>query len=313
MMLVPMLGNIFAWAGAGAKAIEIVGFKWFSLLVALLFVVFTVLTCLNVKERSTVSMDTVSVGQMFKALVQNDQAMTVTVAIVLINSAIYITSNLVLYFFKYDFGGVGWYNSYTLFNTFGGGIQILSMMLLYPLLRNGLKLSNTKIFYICLIMAAAGYAVLLILAFTNMSSVLLLFIPGFFIFAANGLLSILTTVFLANTVDYGELKNNRRDESVIFSMQTFVVKLASGLAAFIASICLQINKLSDAAVSEADKLVDFSLTVSAGAKAGLRMTMTVIPIIGLVVALFWFKKRFILTDEKVAELSEQVKALHEAE
>ena len=300
-------------AGSTAREVEILGFKWFSLIVSVLFVGCTVLTCVNVKERSTAEMETVSVGQMFKALVQNDQAMTVTVAIVLINSAIYITSNLVLYFFKYDFGGVGWYNSYTLFNTFGGGIQILSMMLLYPLLRNGLKLSNTKIFYICLIMAAAGYAVLLILAFTNMSSVLLLFIPGFFIFAANGLLSILTTVFLANTVDYGELKNDRRDESVIFSMQTFVVKLASGLAAFIASICLQINKLSDAAVSEADKLVDFSLTVSAGAKAGLRMTMTVIPIIGLVVALFWFKKRFILTDEKVAELSEQVKALHEAE
>ncbi|MBR4428057.1 MAG: MFS transporter, partial [Clostridia bacterium] len=145
------------------------------------------------------------------------------------------------------------------------------------------------------------------------SNVLLLFIPGFFIFAANGLLSILTTVFLANTVDYGELKNDRRDESVIFSMQTFVVKLASGLAAFIASICLQINKLSDAAVSEADKLVDFSLTVSAGAKAGLRMTMTVIPVIGLIAALFWFKKRFILTDEKVAELAEEVKARRASE
>ena len=300
-------------AGANAREVEILGFKWFSLIVSVIFVGCTVLTCRNVKERSTAEMETVSVGQMFKALVQNDQAMTVTVAIVLINSAIYITSNLVLYFFKYDFGGVGWYNSYTLFNTFGGGVQILSMMALYPLLRNGFKLSNIRIFYVCLIMAAAGYAVLLILAFTNMSSVLLLFIPGFFIFAANGLMSILTTVFLANTVDYGELKNNRRDESVIFSMQTFVVKLASGLAAFIASICLQLNKLSDAAVSEADKLVDFSLTVTASAKAGLRMTMTVIPIIGLVAALFWFRKRFILTDEKVAELSEQVRARRAAE
>ena len=312
--VVTMIGvHALGAAGATAREVEILGFKWFSLIVSVIFVICTVLTCVNVKERSTAEMETVSVGQMFKALVQNDQAMTVTVAIVLINSAIYITSNLVLYFFKYDFGGVGWYNSYTLFNTFGGGIQILSMMALYPLLRNLFRLSNTKIFYICLIMAAAGYAVLLVLAFTNMTNVLLLFIPGFFIFAANGLLSILTTVFLANTVDYGELKNDRRDESVIFSMQTFVVKLASGLAAFIASICLQINKLSDAAVSEADKLVDFSLTVSAGAKAGLRMTMTVIPIIGLVAALFWFKKRFILTDEKVAELAEEVKARHAAE
>jgi melibiose permease len=46
-------------------------------------------------------------------------------------------------------------------------------------------------------------------------------------------------------VDYGELKNARRDESVIFSMQTFVVKLASGIAAFVASICLQITGISD--------------------------------------------------------------------
>ena len=32
------------------------------------------------------------------------------------------------------------------------------------------------------------------------------------------------------------------------------------------------------------------------------------PVIGLIAALFWFKKRFILTDEKVAELAEEVKA-----
>ena len=312
MMLVPMLGNLFAGASAGAKAIEIVGFKWFSLLVAVLFVVFTVLTCLNVKEKSTASMETVSVGQMFKALVQNDQAMTVTVAIVLINTSIYITSNLVIYFFKYDFGTTGWNDAYVLFNMFGGAIQVLSMMLFYPVLRR--KFSSLQIFYICLGMAVAGYAVLLVLAFTNMSSVFLLFIPAFFIFAANGMLTVITTVFLANTVDYGELKNKRRDESVIFSMQTFVVKLASGIAALVASICLSINHLqSGTEVSEADKLVDWSLNVSSGAKAGLRMTMTIIPVIGLIIAFFWFRKRYILTDEKVEEIAAEVKALRSGE
>ena len=55
--------------------------------------------CINVKEKSTAEMKTVSVGQMFKALIQNDQALTVVVAIVLINCAIYITSNLVIAFF----------------------------------------------------------------------------------------------------------------------------------------------------------------------------------------------------------------------
>ncbi len=312
MQLVPMLGRMFAGESAGAQMIEIVGFKYFALIVGVLFILFITLTCVNVKEKSTAEMKTASVGQMFKALVQNDQAMTVTIAIVLINTAVYITSNLVIYFFKYDFGTTGWNDAYVLFNMFGGAIQVLSMMAFYPLLRK--KFSSLQIFYICLAMAIIGYLVLLVLAFTNMSSVFLLFIPAFFIFAANGMLTVITTVFLANTVDYGELKNNRRDESVIFSMQTFVVKLASGIAALAASICLSINHLqSGTEVSEADKLVDWSLNVSASAKTGLRMTMTIIPIIGLVIAFFWFKKKFILTDEKVEEIAAQVKQRHAAD
>lgn len=286
---------------------ERTGFRWFGLLVATVFVVTIVITCANIKEKSTVDMDSPSVGQMFKALLANDQAMAIVITIVLINCAIYITSNLVIYFFKYDFGGEGWYNSYTLFNTFGGAIQILSMMLLFPLLRK--FLSAMQVFYVSFSMAIMGYVALLVLAFTNMSSVFLLFIPGFFIFAANGMLSVLTTVFLANTVDYGELKNNRRDESVIFSMQTFVVKLASGAAALIASICLSVFNLSDdtsntAAVVEA---------VANSSVVGLRMTMTVIPIVGLLAAVFIFHKKYILNEEKVNEIVARINEKRRAE
>ena len=157
-------------------------------------------------------------------------------------------------------------------------------------------------------MSILGYAVLLALAILGMGNVYVLFIPGFFIFAASGLLNILTTVFLANTVDYGLLKNGTSDESVVFSMQTFVVKLASGIAAFAASICLAVANLqSGTEVSEAEKAIDFSAGVTTAQKMGLRMTMTVIPIIGLIIAILWFRKRFILTDEKVLEISEKVK------
>jgi melibiose permease len=284
---------------------EILGFKWFALIIAILFIVFITITCIFIKEKATVDMETASVGQMFKALVQNDQAMAIVIAIVLINCSIYITSNLVIYFFKYDFGGTGWYNSYTLFNMFGGAIQILSMMIFYPLLRK--FADNIRIFYICLASAIIGYAVLLGIAFTNMNNVFVLFVPGFFIFAANGVLQVLTTVFLANTVEYGELKNGRRDESVIFSMQTFVVKLASGLAAFVASICLSVFSLqSGTEVSEADMVKDFSLEVAASSRVGLRMTMTLIPIAGLFIAILWFKKKYLLTEEKVNDISRQL-------
>lgn len=274
---------------------ERAGFLRFALIIAALFVIFIAITCVNIKEKSTVDVDSPSVGQMFKALIQNDQAMTVVISIVLINCSLYITSNLLIYFFKYDFGGEAWYDSYTLFNTFGGAIQILSMMIIFPLIRK--FLSAMKVFYLSFAMAVGGYAVLLIFMALNVTNIFALFFPAFFIFVAFGMLTVLTTVFLANTVDYGEWKNHRRDESVIFSMQTFVVKLASGVAALIASVCLTLSNLSsDASAADA---------VQAGAEVsvmGLRLTMTVLPIAGLLAAVFYFHKKYILTEEKLEEL-----------
>jgi melibiose permease len=278
---------------------ERAGFKWFALIIAILFVVFITIACASIKEKSTVDVDSPSVSQMVKALVQNDQAMAVVFAIVLINCSLYITSNLLIYFFKYDFGGETWYNSYTLFNTFGGGIQILSMMVMFPLIRK--VLSAMQVFYTSLFMAIGGYAVLCLLMFTGNTKLWLLLIPGFFIFVAFGMLTVLTTVFLANTVDYGELKNNRRDESVIFSMQTFVVKLASGVAALIASICLTICNLSD------DTSAVVTDTAGNSSVLGLRITMTILPIIGLFIAVIYFRKKYILTEEKVEEIALQLK------
>ncbi len=278
---------------------ERVGFQWFALILAILFIVFISITCFSIKEKSTVNVDSPSVGQMFKALIQNDQAMAVVIAIVLINCSLYITSNLVIYFFKYDVGGEGWMNSYTLFNTFGGGIQIISMMIFFPLLRK--FLSAIRIFYVSFAMAIIGYAALLLFMSLDLTGIVVLFIPGFLIFTAFGMLTVLTTVFLANTVDYGELKNNRRDESVIFSMQTFVVKLASGVAALIASICLAVSNISDDTSNTVVELgTDSSVAV-------LRMTMTIIPIIGLLAAVFLFYKKYNLTDEKLEQITIAIK------
>ncbi|MBE5850518.1 MAG: MFS transporter [Lachnospiraceae bacterium] len=293
------------WLGG---ADERSGFMLFTLIVAGLFIVFITITCVNVREKSTVDMKAATVGEMFSALVKNDQAMAAVIAIVLINCSIYITSNLVIYFFKYDFGGTAWYQSYTYFNIFGGGIQIVAMMLFYPLLRKVTE--NIRIFYVALGSAIAGYASLLAITFTPMKQVFVLFIPAFFIFSANGILSVLATVFLANSVDYGELVNNRRDESVIFSMQTFVVKLASGIAAFAASVCLSVNNLKSEEITEAEKSIDFSLQTDSASRLGLRMTMTVIPVIGLFIALFYFKKKFILDEKKMEEITAELGRKH---
>ena len=275
------------------------GFRWFALIIAILFVVFISITCLTIKEKSTVDVDSPSVGVMFKALVQNDQAMTVVIAIVLINGALYITSNLLIYFFKYDVGGAKWYDSYTLFNTVGGATQILSMMIIFPFMRK--LMSTIRVFYLSVVMAISGYVLLFVLMFTGATSMAALLIPGILIFIAFGMLTVLTTVFLANTVDYGEVKNGRRDESVIFSMQTFVVKLASGVSAFIASICLTICNLSN---DTSDVVVEVSKEANV---MGLRFAMSALPVIGLIAALILFAKKYILTDAKLEEIAKMKK------
>ncbi|MBQ1544561.1 MAG: MFS transporter [Clostridia bacterium] len=283
---------------------EHAGFSKFALIIAVLFIAAETITCLAIKEKSTVEMKTASVGDMFNALVHNDQAMVIVLTIVLVNTSVYITSNLVIYFFKYDFGGATWYNAYTLFNMFGGAMQILSMIILFPLLRR--KLNTIQIFYTGIGMAVLGYAALIVLAFaTKMSNVFILFVPGFFIFAAVGLLTVLTTVFLANTVDYGEIKTNSREESVIFSMQTFVVKLASGVAALAASLTLAIFHIQKDSGEGAAQQV---LQIAESSRVGLRLSMTIIPIVLLVIAALVFRKKYILTDAKIEELSAEIRA-----
>ncbi len=294
--------------------VERLGFKYFTIVIGILFILFITITCVCIKEKSTVDMQTASIGEMFRALIQNDQAMTIVATIVLVNTALFITSNLLIYFFKYDLAGSNWRGNYTLFNTFAGGMQILAMMILFPLLRKAF--TTLKIFYICVFAEIIGYIVLLVMVLSGVTNVFAFFVPGFFIMSGFGLLNVVVTVFLANTVDYGELKNNRRDESVIFSMQTFVVKLASGIAALVASICLAVFNIQADSASALDSqgLVQKMYTlgetqvIDNSSVMGLRAVMTVGPIAVLVIAYFIFSKKYILTDEKLQEIGEELRS-----
>lgn len=281
-----------------------IGYSKFALIIAVLFVVFTLITCLCIKEKSSVDMQTASVKDMIKALVSNSQAMTVVVAIVMINTALYITQTLVYFFLKYDFSPANYANDFTLFNIVGGGFQILSMMIFFPLLRK--VMDTLKIFYTCFFMAVIGYVMILIESVAGANDIKLLLIPAAIIMSAVGMLNVIITIFLANTVDFGEWKNRRRDESVIFSMQTFVVKLASGFAAFISNMILAIFAISsdkDAVVVE---------PISDVARMGLRGSMTIIPMIVLCIGFIVFKKKYILTDAKLEEITADLHKRKEA-
>ena len=301
--LIAMLTMLAAGMFGGDS--EITGFKYVALGVAVIFVITEVICCLFMKENDEdqEKMQVAGVKEMFKALFGNDQALTVVGTIVLINMALYLTSNFIIYFFKYDFGGTDWKGSYTLFSTVGGAFQILGMMIFYPMLRKK-RIANEKIFVTALAMAVCGYLILLALCLTGLTSNLfVLFVPGATVFMANGVLSVLTTVFLSGSVDYGEVRTGRREESVIFSMQTFVVKAASGVAVFLTGIGLDLIGLAGNTDEEA-----VIAEQSASTLTGLRLLMTVLPMIGLAAAFLIFRKKFRLTDAYMEKLAKERRA-----
>lgn len=267
------------------KGNERVGFKILSLMIAVFFVVALIITVATVREKNYEKSEAPTIKKMLSALVKNDQALAIVITIILFNASLYLTQNMGLYFFKYDIGNA---ELFGLFGTLGGATQILSMMSL-PALRK--KFSTHTIFIGAIGTTIIGYIGLFTLGMLGIKNVILLCMTSVIIYIGFGLCTVLTTIFLADTVDYGEYKCNQRNESVIFSLQTFVVKLASAVSVFIAGVGLDIIKLD----------VNAS-TQSASTLVGMRVIMTLIPVLGLSIAIILFKRKYKLTEEYLKKI-----------
>ena len=266
------------------------GFAIFAAAVAVVFVVAELVCVALVQEKPTERQKTATVGEMFSALIHNDQAMVVVVGIVVFNASLYLTTQLAVYFFKYDIGNS---DLFSLFGTVGGVGQILSMVSL-PLLRR--RWGGKQILVGALGVTIAGYLALFALSMAGVRAVAPLAATAFVIYIGFGLATVLTTVFLADTVDYGEYKTGSRNESVVFSMQTFVVKLASAVIVLIAGICIDLIGLDDTAAVQSESTL-----------LGLRLLMVGLPVLGLVFSILYFMKKYRLTEAETARISEALR------
>lgn len=265
------------------------GFGIFAAGVAVLFVIAEVICVLGVREQKIEKKQVPTIKEMFQALFANDQAMVVVVGIILFNASLYLTTQLALYFFKYDIGNS---DLYSLFGTIGGAGQMLSMMSL-PALRK--RWGSKSILNGAIATTIGGYTLLFVLGTLKVTNIVLLGAAAFIIYIGFGLATVLTTIFLADSVDYGEWKTGQRSESVIFSMQTFVVKLASAVSVLIAGIGIDVIGLdTEARVQTPQTLL------------GLRVLMILVPIAGLICSIVYFQKKYHLTEEENARIAKEL-------
>lgn len=308
---IPRFFASMAWLVVGSGGLYIVkyfggedktlGFSRFAIAVAVIFVVCSLVTVFNVKEKVVATSDDkekTSLKKMMHVLFKNDQVLVVLLIALFFNVAYQLSNSFALYYFEYVCGVEdGLFSIYTAV----AGFAQMGALLGYPLL--GKKLSKKLLFILACVLPAVGYLLLLGAGYVAPTNAVFVALCSVVINIGIGFMLVILTVILSEVVDYGEYKLGSRNESILFSTQTFVVKLAGALSAFVSGIGLK------AIGYEANEVQ------SATAVAGMRIIMIAVPAVLMLACLLVYFKGYRLGDKTyrriLAELDERNHAVNE--
>lgn len=178
---------------------------------------------------------------MVNVLFKNDQVKIVLGIALFFNVAYQLSNSFALYYFKYvaertfNIEGNG-----VLYPVYAGvaGIAQMASMAILPFLSQ--KIGKKISFFMASFCPVAGFTLLWILGYAAPKSVVGVGMCSAIVNVGIGFMLVFITVFLSEVVDYGEYKLSTRNESILFSMQTFVVKFAGAFSGFLSGVGLTI-------------------------------------------------------------------------
>ena len=130
-----------------------------------------------------------------------------------------------------------------------------------------------------------GLVFLLLVGIFCPANIALTAVAGIIVKTGTGLELGCATVFLADVVDYGEYVLGTRNEGVVFSLQTLIVKFTAALTSLSIGFVLELTGYIPNAVQ------------SLATQNSIRVLMCLIPAIVVVLAYIVFKKKYKLDDE----------------
>lgn len=266
------------------------GFFWLAVLIGAVFVVTNVITVLFVKEKVVVRNEaTFRFRDIFTTISRNDQLVVIVAAMTLYTLAINLTASLGLYWFKYDVGDEGMYGTFYL----TAGAQVLAMLVFPPFAK---VMSRRRVFILSTLLPILGYVALYVVGKTLGNNIAMMAVAGVVLFFGFGFSLVLTSVMLADAVDYGEWKLGVRSESIVFSMQTFMVKFAMAVAGLVTGVGLAAFGF----VANAEQ--------SASSLTGIRVLMFGVPIVLLLASLGIYLKGYRLNGEYFQRVKDELAA-----
>lgn len=262
---------------------QILGFSRFAIAVAVIFIFTILLTVTQTRERVVATAGTgekTTPRRMIQVLVKNDQVLVVLGIALFFNMAYQLSNSFALYYFEYVCGVED-----ALYATYTGvaGIAQMAALALFPSLSK--KIPKNVVFAASSLLPVVGFAALLAAGYIAPTNLLLVGVCSAIVNAGIGFMLVLVTVILSEAVDYGEFKLGTRNESIVFSTQTFVVKFAGAFSGFIAAASLNpIGFVPNAVQSE-------------GTKMGMRVIMILLPAVLSVLCLVVYKRGYRLNDK----------------
>jgi len=130
-----------------------------------------------------------------------------------------------------------------------------------------------------------GLILLLVVGIVCPNNIVLTAIAGIIVKTGTGLELGCATVFLADVVDYGEYVLGNRNEGVVFSLQTLIVKLTAAFTALAIGFVLELTGYVPNTVQ------------SLATQNSIRVLMCVVPTIGVILAYVVFKSKYKLDDK----------------
>ena len=287
-MFIVMIGypSFTAMLGGGKK-----GYFSLAVICSILMVAFQLFTIFGVKENKQqfVEEEKTSLSELFHVLFKNDQLMWVTLAMALFTVGYVSTTSFALYYMQYIFGDI---DKYAILAA-ACGVAQLAALIIFPHVS---KHFNRKTMYgISTGIVVIGY----ILFFFADHSLALLTIAAIVIFVGEAFIQLLMLMFLADTIEYGQWKLGKRNDSITFSIQPLINKIGGAFATGIVSITLMITGIKQDAVA--------SQTIDGLGKLIFKNSMLIIPLILIAIGYYIYIKKYELNEERYAQIVQELK------
>ncbi len=257
------------------------GFLLLSGLIIIAFLASALITFTQVKERvaTQVASERFAFGDVIAILRNNDQLASLIGCILTFNIGTQLVGGFAIYYFSY---AIGKPELFPMFALVSGIAEMLGIFVFPWLCRH---LPRRLTWYIASLFALACSVVLLAGSIVAPNSGVLVAGAGALLKLGGGIANVLGTVMLADVVDYGHYKTGKRSESIIFSVQTMLVKFAGAFAGFFIGVGLSL-------IGYVPNEIQSEATVF-----GLRTLMIGLPVVFLIGSIWVYRQTFRLHGE----------------